>query len=148
MGKEEEAKLAREIDEKVNDEKVLKNLEADLGTTGQTSKAQDLEVLNTVLEMMRELARDPQLDPHTTTRRSLRLKKLDPNTIDEIMKLKHIYEEVEDGKPVDIKHLRQEIDEVIKEMEGDVEIKKSQREILESKDEAVHKHFDADQLKG
>ena len=64
------------------------------------------------------------------------------------MKLKHFYEEVEDGKPVDIKHLRQEIDEVIHEMEEDVELKKSQREILESKDEAVHKKHDADLLKG
>ena len=126
----------------------MKNLENDLGTSGQTTKAQDQEVLNTVLQMMRDLAKDPKLDPHTTTRKTLRAKRLDPKTIDEIMKLKHIYEEVEDGKPVDIKHLRQEIDEVIHEMEEDVELKKSQREILESKDEAVHKKHDADLLKG
>merc|ERR1712013_582128 len=133
--------------DKTRDEKILKNLEDDLGTSGQTTKAQDKEVLETVLKMMRDLAKDPKLDPHKTTRKTLRAKRLDPNTIDEIMKLKHIYEEVEDGKPVDIAHLRKELDEVINEMDQDVEMKKSQREIMESKDEVLHKKHDADMLK-
>merc|ERR1711862_1005382 len=107
----------------------------------------DKEVLNTVLKMMRDLAKDPKLDPHKTTRKTLRAKKLDPKTIDEIMKLKHIYEEVEDGKPVDIKHLRQELDEVIKEMDEDVVQKKSERQIIESKNEILHKKHDADMIK-
>merc|ERR1711953_1309207 len=82
-----------------------------------------------------------------TTRKTLRAKNLDPYTIDEIMKLKHIYEEVEDGKPVDIAHLRKELDEVINEMDEDVKFKRSQRDIMESKDEVVHKKHDADLLK-
>merc|ERR1712203_272945 len=143
---EAEKELDEEIDEKVKDEKILKNLEDDLGTTGTTTKARDQEVLKTVLKMMRDLAKDPRLDPHKTTRKTLRAKKLDPKTIDEIMKLKHIYEECEDGKPVDIKHLRQEIDEVIKEMDEDVEFKKSQRDNIKSKDEVLHKKHDADML--
>merc|ERR1712203_981025 len=113
------------------DEKILKNLEDDLGTSGTTTKAQDQEVLKTVLKMMRDLAKDPKLNPHKTTRTTLRKKNLEPKTIDEIMKLKHIYEECEDGKPVDIKHLRQELDEVINEMDEDVKEEKEQRSIME-----------------
>jgi len=103
-----------------------------------TTKDQDQDIKDTVLKMMRDLADDQNLSPKTITRQTLRLKKLDPQTIDEIMKLKNIYLEVEAGKPVDIKHIREELDEVIHELDEDVEEKKSQREIIQSKDHEEH----------
>jgi hypothetical protein len=49
----------------------------------------------------------------------LRAKELSPKTVDEEMKLKHIYDEVALGKPIGVKHLRQELDDVMYEMEQD-----------------------------
>jgi hypothetical protein len=63
------------------------------------------------------------------------------------MKLKHIYEEVASGKPVDVKHLREEIDAVISEIERDARIEKSEREIQNIIEDVEHKKEYIDLLK-
>ncbi len=51
------------------------------------------------------------------------------------MKLKQIYDEVADGKPVNIAHLRAEMDDVMYELAEDVRVKKSERQIAVLKDD-------------
>ncbi len=85
---------------------------------------------------MRDLASDPKLNPVTITKKDLARRGLDDRVIDKEMKLKKIYDEVADGKPVDIAHLRAEMDDVMEEMEQDISVKKSERAIAEVKEEA------------
>lgn len=44
---------------------------------------------------------------------------MDPSTIKEMLNLKKIYNEVKDGKPVDVKHLEEELDHVKDELYDD-----------------------------
>merc|ERR1712214_272123 len=95
----------------------LKRLETNIPTKGLTDEDMDYEIQHDVAEVMKDLANDPELDPKTINRRTLRKSGVDPKAIDEIMKLKTIYDEVDDGKAVDIPKIRQELDEVINDLE-------------------------------
>jgi hypothetical protein len=99
------------------------------------------------MRIMRDLADDPKLDPPTVTKRSLAKAGMDERLIDEEMKLKKIYMEVADGKPVDIKKLREELDAVIAEIAADVELEKKEESMLgdadqELKDVDILKNFE------
>jgi len=60
------------------------------------------------------------------------------------LKLKHIYEEVKDGKPVDSQHLRAEIEDVMDEIRRSAE--QSRIEDIDG-DEKHHQLYDAEILK-
>ena len=83
---------------KKHDADLLKGLEKDLPMTGLTTEKQDYAIMYEVTEIMRDLAGNPNLDPDRVNKYMLKKMGLSAKTIDEIMKLKHIYEEVEDGK--------------------------------------------------
>jgi predicted transcriptional regulator len=126
-----------------NDIKKLHNLEDALGKGGMTTEDQDYEIMMEIREIMRDLASDPKLNPVTITKKDLARRGLDDRVIDEEMKLKQIYDEVADGKPVDIAHLRAEIDAVMAEMAEDVKAEESERKFLETR----KKHEDEDKKK-
>jgi hypothetical protein len=86
---------------------------------------------------MRDLADDPKLDPPTVTKRSLAKAGMDERLIDEELKLKKIYMEVADGKPVDIEKLRAELDAVIAEIEEEVELEKAEEKMLEDAEQEL-----------
>ncbi len=65
-----------------------------------------------IKDIMRDVASDPKLNPVTITKKDLARGGLDDRVIDKEMKLKKIYDEVADGKPVDIAHLRAEMHDV------------------------------------
>ena len=136
--------LKEDIAVKTNDVKVIKNLEDSLPRTGKTTKAQDEAVKKEVTTIMRDLANDPKLEPLSTTKRGLRKSGLSERLIDEEMKLKKIYLEVCDGKPVDLAHLRKELEAVMEEIEEDAELEQKEKELLE---DAQNKHKDAEILK-
>jgi hypothetical protein len=117
----------------------LKGLEVlVLPSGGMTNADQDYEIQKSVKDIMKGLAGDQELDVGNITKKGLRQKGLDPVTIDELMKLKVIWNEVKDGKPVDASHLKEELDEVIAEIEKDAEDKRAEDEIMKNPDEYVH----------
>jgi hypothetical protein len=94
----------------------LHKLEDALGGQGLTTEDQDYAIMCEIRDIMRDLAKDPKLNPATVTAKGLAKKGCSDRVIDEEMKLKKIYDEVAGGKPVDIAHLRAEIYEVMDEM--------------------------------
>ena len=130
-----------------NDINKLKKLEDALGGEGLTTEDQDYAIMCEIRDIMRDLANDPKLNPITVTAKGLSRKGLSDRVIDEELKLKKIYDEVADGKPVDIKHLRKEMDEVMEEMEQDIRVKKSEREINMLKEDIEQKKDDVNSLK-
>ena len=125
----------------------LKNLEDALGGEGLTTEDQDYAIMCEIRDIMRDLANDPKLNPATVTAKGLARKGLSDRVIDEEMKLKKIYDEVADGKPVDIKHLREEMDEIMYELAEDVQVQKSVRQITAIKDDIKIKTDDIKGLK-
>jgi len=71
--------------------------------------------------IMRNIAHDDTLDPHNVTKAKLKAIGLTPEQIDEVLKLQHIYEELEDNKPVDTKQLVKELEDVAKEIKDSAE---------------------------
>jgi predicted amino acid-binding ACT domain protein len=145
---EEEAALLEDAEHKLKDVDMLEDFEKTLGTDGVTTAAQNKELMREITQIMRDLAKDPKLDPATVNKRSLRAKGLSPATIDEEMKLKHIYDEVASGKAVDVRHLRAELDDVMFEMEQDAIREREEAEFLKNTDEIFHEQHDVDELKG
>ena len=129
------------------DAEKLKELEMHLPTTGKTNADQDYEIQKSVKVIMQDLAHDKNLDPATITKKELMSMDCDPKTIDEVMKLKGIYNEVKDGAPVDVQHLRGELDEVVLEIEKDAEHKRAEDDIRNTKDEFTGKMLDAEIIK-
>merc|ERR1711935_772847 len=134
--------IKEDVKHKKDDVNKLKDLENQLGETGTTTKAQDEMVKKQITFLMRDLASDPKLDPPTVTKRSLTAKGLNPRIIDEEMKLKKIYMEVCEGKPVDIAHLRAELDAVLAELEEDAAVEEEEVELLQ---DAENKLEDVDE---
>jgi Txe/YoeB family toxin of Txe-Axe toxin-antitoxin module len=115
-----------------------------LPESGKTTKAQDEMIKKQIAAIMRDLANDQYLNPETVTKRGLAAKGMNPRRVDEEIKLKKIYDEVCDGKPVDIKHLRAELDAVMQELEEDVEVEETEAALL---GDATKKLQDVDMLK-
>merc|ERR1711935_1004408 len=143
---EEEASMLEDAEHKLKDVDMLKDFEKTLGTDGVTTPAQNKELMREITEIMRDIAKDPKLDPAKVNKRMLRAKGLSPTTIDEEMKLKHIYDEVASGKPVDIRHLRNELDDVMYEMEQDAANEKAEVKALQNPDKIAHEKHDIDRL--
>ena len=135
------------INHEEHDIEKLKDLEDALGKGGMTTEDQDYAIMCAIRDIMRDLAKDPKLEPVKVTKKGLERKGHTPRVVDELMKLKKIYDEVSDGKPVDIAHLRAEMDEIMEEMEQDVRIKKSEREINILKEDIKIKTDDVNTLR-
>jgi predicted transcriptional regulator len=125
----------------------LKGLEDALGEGGLTTEDQDYAIMCEIRDIMRDLAKDPKLEPVKVTKKGLERKGNTPRVVEELLKLKKIYDEVASGKPVDIAHLRAEMDDIMQEMEGDIRIKKSEREIEQIKEDVKAKKDDVKGIK-
>jgi predicted transcriptional regulator len=143
-----EGEMLEDAEQELKDVDMLKNFEKGLGTDGVTTPEQNKELMREITQIMRDLAKDPKLEPATVTKMSLRNKGLSPTRIDEEMKLKNIYDEVALGKPVGVTHLRAELDDVMYEMEQDAAKEKAQVELMKNTDVIAHEKADIDKLKG
>merc|ERR1711935_209674 len=94
---EEEAELLEDAEHKLKDVDMLKGFEDSLGNAKETTLAQNEELKKEIIQIMRDIAKDPKLEPSKVTKISLRKRGLSPTTTDEEMKLKHIYDEVCSG---------------------------------------------------
>jgi hypothetical protein len=131
----------------MHDAEKLNDLELHLPITGKTNADQDYEIQRSVRDIMQDLAHDKNLNPETMNKKDLMRMDLDPKTIDELMKLKHIYIETKDGAPVDAAHIRSELEDVKNEIVADAEHKRAEDDILKTPDSYVHKMHDAEKLK-
>jgi len=93
---------------------------------------------------MADLSQMPNLNPDLMTKKDLMKADLPMNTIKEIMELKQIYPEVEDGKSVDAHHLKEELKNVEEEIIKDAEHQRAEKDIYSKKDEYSHKMYDAE----
>ena len=109
----------------------LKSLGEDLRGSGnaKTTDKQNNEATHIIADVMKSLSGDPLLDPTKVTKDSLEAKFLDPKAVDEILKLKSIFDRVAAGKPVDVDQLTRQLDEVVADLERDSNIRKSAREL-------------------
>ena len=62
----------------------------------------------------KEIVDDPTIDITTLTRKQLQDMGVDPDVIDQIMELKKIWDELNEGKPMDCAKLKKRIDGVVK----------------------------------
>jgi Txe/YoeB family toxin of Txe-Axe toxin-antitoxin module len=136
--------IKEDVEAKKNDVIAIKDLENQLGDSGTTTKKQDELVKKQITLLMRDLANDPALDPPTVTKRSLAAQGMNPRLIDEELKLKKIYMEVCDGKPVDIKKLKAELDAVMEELEEDIILEEKEESMLQDAEQELK---DVDMLK-
>jgi hypothetical protein len=120
----------------------LKKLREALPSSGPLDDDQKYAVKVTVEEVIKELAGDPLFDPKSATEDSLRATypNLDDKTVDEILDLKKIYDDVSDPKAeVDAEALHRQLDDVVGSMLRDAIMKKSQREIQKLEDDVEGK---------
>merc|ERR1711957_148181 len=92
---------------------------------------QNEEIKKSVRDIMRDLAGDSSLDPHHIDYDALKKRGVDAKTLAELHKLEDIYDEVDEGKKVDIDHLKEELEEVIDEIEHDAHKKEDMYKHLE-----------------
>jgi predicted transcriptional regulator len=144
---QEEVALLQDAEVKLENVDMLKGFEAGLPAHGKTTLKKNEELKREITKVMRDLAKDKTLDPATVTKSILRAKGLSPTTIDEEMKLKQIYDEVCAGKPIDVDHLRAELDDIMFEMEQDAANEKKEVDYFESTDLIAHEQHDVDKLK-
>jgi predicted transcriptional regulator len=145
LEKKEESML-EDADQELKDVEMLRAFENTLGTAGVTTAAQNKELTREITQIMRDLAHDPKLDPPTVTKMGLRKMGVSPTRIDEEMKLKKMYLELADGKPVDVRHLRAELDDVMYEMEQDAIKEKAEVKAMQDTDVIHHEQNDIAKL--
>lgn len=110
----EEAEVAIIADaaNKLQDINLLKDFEDKLPNDGLTTPAQNLELKADIEKIMRDLAKDPELDPQTVNKENLREKGLSPSTIDEILLLKDLWDDLAKEKPLDVKDLKANLEKI------------------------------------
>jgi hypothetical protein len=104
------------------------------------------EIEKSVRDVMKDLAHDPTINPLTVTEKDLRKKGLSPDEISELLKLKHIYIELESDKPVDPKLLGAELEDVMEDIRKSAEHTKADNEAHKG-DDYTRKMHDADKLR-
>jgi hypothetical protein len=77
---------------------------------------------------MADIAHDPKINPDTLTEKELKAKGLSPDEISELLKLKHIYKELESDKAVDPKLLAVELEDVMFDIRKSAEHSKADGE--------------------
>ena len=110
----------------------LKKLRETLPSSGPLDDDQKYAVKVTVEEVIKELVGDALFDPKSATEDGVKAAypNLDQKTVDEILDLKKILDDVSDPKgEVDAEALHRQLDDVVGSMLRDAIMKKSQREI-------------------
>jgi hypothetical protein len=95
---------------------------------------------------MADIAHDPKINPLTVTEEELKAKGLSPDEISELLKLKHIYVELESDKPVNPKLLAAELGDVMFDIRKSAEHTKADNEAHKGDDQTIAMH-DADILR-
>ena len=90
--------------------------------------------------MMQDLAHDPNLDPHNIDYDKLRKEGISEKAIEELKKLEGIYDEVDEGKHADISHIKEELDEVI----GEIEHEAHKKEDIQKHMEVIERDLQGD----
>merc|ERR1712194_24889 len=98
---------------------------------GKTTDKQNKEIQKSLRDLMQDLVHDDNLDPHNIDYEALKKKGVDEKTLEELHKLEEIYDEVDEGKPVDVDHLKEEMEEVIEEIEHEAHKKEDIQHHLE-----------------
>jgi hypothetical protein len=98
-----------------------------------------------VRDVMADIADDPKINPLTVTEKELKAKGLSPDEISELLKLKHIYKELDSDKPIDVRLLAAELDDVIDDIRKSAEHTKADKEAHDA-DDFTRKMHDADKL--
>merc|ERR1712228_293154 len=80
---------------------ILADLEAELGTGGKTTDADDYNICYKIDQVIRDLVGDQKCDVEKLNHKKLKNMKLDPEVIDVIEELMAIRDEVSNGQHVD-----------------------------------------------
>jgi len=144
---EKQKELNEDIEKKEHDKELLQDLLDDLPSSGKTTPAQNEAIKNNVIDMINDITGNPDLDISTLTKEQLRDMGLSPEEIDEIMKLKEIYDQVNSGKPVDITKIKEELSDVIDLIDNDIKNEKAELNQLTENDDYSRKINEVDSLK-
>jgi len=74
-----------------------------------------------IRDVMADISHKPNIDPNKLTDNQIKGMDLDPEEIEELLKLEHIYRELEDDKQIDPKHIAEELEGVIHDIRKSVE---------------------------
>lgn len=94
---------------------------------GKTTDKQNKQIQKSLRDLMQDLVHDENLDPHNIDYEALKKKGVDEKTLEELHKLEDIYDKVDEGKPVDVDHLKHEMEEVIDEIEHEAHKKEDKQ---------------------
>ena len=148
---EAELELIDDIEGKIEhvevDMQKLQDLVNKLPQKGKIPKKDLDSIIKTVEQLMKDLASDPKLDANTVTAKNLRIKKLDPHCIDEIMGLKEINDYLKSTKPKESSTIKEMLDKVMKNVKKELAELEEELEVLETNDDHLHKQHDANVLK-
>ena len=90
--------------------------------SGQVDDKTKEKVRKNVDDVIKDLAKDPNIDIDNITRDDLKKRGLQPDTIDEIMRLKKIHDELKDpNAKINAKDLRKELDDAANKLEKDAQ---------------------------
>ena len=117
-------------------DKIL-DIENNLPASGKLNDQQAYAVEYQIDELIKDLAHNQNIDPNTVSRRTLRKLGIDEKTIDEIMELQHIHDQIEAGEPIDIKELKEELNHVVDEIKQDVRHDKAVKAEIKKLDHEV-----------
>merc|ERR1712183_284284 len=119
---------AEELIEECED---LEKLMDKLPDHGKTTDKQNKQIQKSIRDIMQDLAHDPNLDPHNIDYDELRKEGISEHAIEELKKLEHIYDEVDQGKHADISHIKSELESVIDEIEHEAHKKEDIQKHME-----------------
>jgi hypothetical protein len=113
--------LEDSYDIKLHDAADLKDLANQVGVNKVLGVELRSEIRKSARDIMRDITHDPKLNPEQVTKAKLVEMGLTTQQIDEVLKLKGIYEEVDGDKPVDVEKLIHELEDVADEIRESAE---------------------------
>jgi len=105
------------------------------------------KIEKSVRDVMADIAHDKNINPTNITEESLGKKGLSDDEIRELLKLKHIYNELDSDKPVNPNLLANEIDDVIHDIRKTAEASRIEKSFQNLSGSDIHKLHDADVLR-
>jgi hypothetical protein len=141
-------KLDSSYDKKIFDADILRNIVLDIPERGhKITQEQRDNIAKSVRDVMGGITGDFKIDPLTVTVSAMKKLGLTEHEIQEMLKLRHIYDEVEGPGEIDNKKLTDELKEVMDEIRNSAEASRHEKDILEKGDSADHREHDADILR-
>ena len=113
--------LEDSYDIKLHDAADLKDLANQVGVNRVLGSELRGEIKRSARDIIRDITHDPKLNPEQVTKAKLLEMGLTPQQIDEVLKLKGIYEELDGEKSVDVEKLIHELEDVADEIKESAE---------------------------